>query len=323
MSVDTEGPVPLFSGQRKSPGGRVVRIRTPGNIRDNLWFLGREESCLYLVEGNGESIILSGGLSYVVPDVLKQIEAFSIDEGNIKKLLILHAHFDHIGIVPFLKRRHPDLEIFASKRAWQLLGNGEVLETINAFGRAVARRFGMQDIYAEFDLDWREDIVGEAVGEGDRIDVGGLSVDIYETPGHSSCSLSAYIPQLRALFASDAGGIPYKDTIIPSGNSNYTTFQQSLEKLKDLHVDYACADHYGTITGDEAPDFIRSALASARERRETIEAIYRRTGDLEKTVQEMVDEFYRQNPNYFLTPEITQGVYRQMTRHIVGAMEAS
>jgi hypothetical protein len=40
------------------------------------------------------------------------------------------------------------------------------------------------------------------------------------------------------------------------GNSNFSQFQQSLEKLASLVVDYHCADHYGYITGEEAGQFI-------------------------------------------------------------------
>jgi len=87
-----------------------MRIRQPGKIRDNLWLLGKEESCVYLLEGNAQSMIISGGMSYIVPDLLQQFEIFGINEARIKKLLILHAHFDHVGIVLFLK---------ASTRNWK------------------------------------------------------------------------------------------------------------------------------------------------------------------------------------------------------------
>ena len=212
------------------------------------------------------------------------------------------------------------IKIFASERAWALLGTSKVRTTINEFSRAVAERLGANEVYETYDLDWKDDIAGTAVYDGDQIGLGDVHVHIYETPGHSSCSISAYVPELKALFASDAGGIPYKDAIIASGNSNYTKFQQSLEKLKDLDVEYACADHYGYLTGWEARNFIQETIREAEERRSSIEEIYRRTGDIEATVQEMVDAFYKENPGYMLTPEISKGVYRQIVRHISSAM---
>ena len=297
-----------------------MRIRHPGKIDESLWCFGREESCIYLLEGSDHSIILSGGMSAIVPDVVHQFETFGIDETRITKLLILHAHFDHVGIIPFFKHRLPDMEILASKRAWDLLGTSKVRTTINQLSRAVAERLGAKEVYETFDLDWGDDIAGTVVYEGDQIGLGDLDLHIYETPGHSSCSISAYAPELKTLFASDAGGIPYGDTIIASGNSDYTKFQQSLEKLKDLDVAYACADHYGYLTGDEAGNFIKATIREAEKRRNSIEEIYRRTQDIETTIQEMVDVFYKENPNYVLTPEISKGVYRQIVGHISSAM---
>lgn len=298
-----------------------MRIRKPGKIIDQLWYLGREESGIYLLNGGNEAIIISGGLRYILPDVLRQFEQFGIDEGKIKKLLILHSHFDHVGIVPFFKRRHPELEIYASPRAWTILGMQNAIDTINEFGQNVTERAGMTESCSGYDLDWRDDVSGTAVSEGDRIRVGRIELHILETPGHSSCHISAYAPRLKVLFPSDGGGIPYKETIIPSGNSDYTQFQQSLEKLKPLKTDYLCADHYGYVTGEEARSFISRTIELAGERRASMEEAYRRTGNVDSAAQELTASFFAQNPDYFVSREIYERVYRQMIRHITKALE--
>jgi glyoxylase-like metal-dependent hydrolase (beta-lactamase superfamily II) len=298
----------------------IVRIRGPGRIQDKLWLLGRLESCVYLIEGRTGSMIISGGMSYLVPDLIRQFDAFGLDEKRIKKHLILHAHFDHIGIVPFFKRRHPDLEVFASKRAWEILQKPKSIRTINSFSRSVAEKMGKTEVYVEYDLDWNDDVQGTPLCEGDRIDLGDLEVFILETPGHSSCSISAYIPQLRALFASDSAGIPYKEMIITAGNSNYTRYQESLEKLKDLNVDCVCADHYGCVVGNEAGDFIRQSIEAAGNYRTLIEEVYRRKGGVDAAAREMINEFYSANQDYFISQEILEGVYRQIVRHVADDM---
>ena len=214
-----------------------MRSRRAGRIRDSLWYLGREESGIYLLEGKTSSLIISGGMSYLAPIVRTQIRDFGIDEAKIGKLLILHAHFDHVGLVPFLKRRYPDLELYASARAWEILQMPKGIETINTFSHLIAERMGLSGRLEGMDLRWRDDLSGAEVSEGTTIDLGGTIVEILETPGHSSCSISAYAPEMRALFPSDGGGIPYGEAIIPSGNSNFTRYQQSLAKLNHLAVD--------------------------------------------------------------------------------------
>jgi glyoxylase-like metal-dependent hydrolase (beta-lactamase superfamily II) len=298
-----------------------MRSRNAGRICDRLWYFGREESGIYLVEGQSDSMIISGGMSYLVPVVLSQFRAFGIDEERIKKLLILHAHFDHVGLVPFFKRRHPEIEVYASARGWEILQMPKGIETINAFSRLVAERMGVAGCLSGRDLDWSSDVAGMVVSEGTAIDLGGLTVKILETPGHSSCSVSAYVPELRALFPSDGGGIPYGEMILPAGNSNFTQYQQSLEKLSALRVDILCADHYGYVMGQEAEGYIGCSIDAARETRAVIEALLRRTGSIEETVRELVDDIYTRQPGYFLSPEIYAGVYRQTVRHIAGALE--
>jgi len=297
-----------------------MRVRQPGKIRDGLWFLGREESCVYLLEGLETSMMVSGGMSYIVPDLLDQFKTFKIDERRITKHVILHAHFDHVGVIPFLKRRNPGLQIHASERAWELLRTEKVIRTINAFSREVANRMGRGHVYESCDLDWDDQTTGQTVSEGDVIGLGDLSVRILETPGHSTCSITAYVPEMKALFASDGGGIPYKDRIIASGNSNFTNYQGSLERLKKLDVELVCADHYGYITGDEAKRFIRESIESAKNERALIEETYRKSRDIKKAARELTEGFYRGGGDYLIAPEIFEGVYRQMVRHIAGAM---
>lgn len=298
-----------------------MRRRSAGRVHDRLWYLGREESGVYLLEGDSSSLIVSGGMSYLAPMVFSQLRAFGIDEERIGKLLILHAHFDHVGLVPFFRRRYPALEIIASKRGWEILRMPKGIDTINAFSRLVAERMGVTGCLEGRDLEWRDDVAGEAVSEGDEIDLGGMTVRVIETPGHSSCSLSAYCPEIRALFPSDGAGIPYEQAIIPSGNSNFTQYQKSLKKLEPLAVEILCADHYGYVTGPEAADYISRSIDAAAEKRALIEAVYRRTRSVDETVKELVAEIYANHPAYFLPPEIYAGVYRQTVRHVAGALE--
>jgi glyoxylase-like metal-dependent hydrolase (beta-lactamase superfamily II) len=297
-----------------------MRSRVAGRIGDRLWYLGREESGIYLLEGKMGSLIVSGGMSYLAPLILNQLRDFAIDEKKIGKLLILHSHFDHVGLVPFFKRRYPGLEVYASSRAWEILEMPKGIETINRFSRLIAERMGLNGWLDGFDLEWRGDVLGTAISEGATIDLGDMTVQLLETPGHSSCSISAYVPEIRSLFPSDGGGIPYGEIIIPSGNSNFTQYQKSLEKLKTLAVDIFCADHYGYVTGREAETYICRSIDAAKEKRTMIEELFRRTGSIEQTVTELLEELYTRHPDYLLSPEISAGVYRQTVRHIAGAL---
>jgi len=265
-------------------------------------------------------MIISGGMSYLVPDILHQFDEFGLDEGKIQGIIILHAHFDHIGIVPFFRRRNPCLKIYASARAWQILSEPKNVDTINQFSGRLTERMKVHVPYAPDQLDWPVGPSGETISEGDVIDLGDTEIQIFETPGHSSCSISAYVPRIRALFPSDGGGIPYKGTIIASANSNFTLYLESLKKMDRLQIDYLCADHFGYVYGDEARSYISSSLALAIKERARLEELYRRSRDIDTAAKEMASSFIEANPDYFLTLDIYEGVCRQMMRHIAKTM---
>ncbi|MCF8106338.1 MAG: MBL fold metallo-hydrolase [Desulfohalobiaceae bacterium] len=288
----------------------------PGLIIPDLWCLGRRESNVYLLRGSRESILISGGNSYILPDVLKQLESFGQTPERIDKCLILHAHFDHIGIIPYFKRTNPDLQVYASKRGWDILQKDKAIATINEFSLMTARRMRLEDSLQGYDWQLRDDLSGQTVSQGDSIDLGGLRLEILETPGHSSCSISAYAPEIKALFPSDAGGIPFQDEIIPSGNSNFSLYQQNLEKLAALDVEIYCADHYGYLTGQEASQFTKRSLEAAAKYRRLVEKVYEREQDMEKTVEHLVQMTLDTRPDYFLPRDILSGVSRQIVKHI-------
>lgn len=293
-----------------------MRFRKPGKVIDNLWYLGAEESGVYALRGDRGTALISGGMSYILPGVLSQMGAFGIDPGEITTLVILHSHFDHVGIVPYFARKYPAIRVFASEAAILTFQKPRAIEFINGYNLLMAGE--RKESLREFDLEWRPDIVVHPAREGDRIDPGGVSLKIFETPGHSNCSISAYEPDHKILFASDAVGIPFSDKLFPAMNTNVDQFLASLEKLESLDVDILCADHYGYITGEEARTIVRQTIDEALNMRAAfIEALRRNDSDVDAAAKECLANTYEQMPGYFLAPEILEGVLKQTLKYIV------
>jgi glyoxylase-like metal-dependent hydrolase (beta-lactamase superfamily II) len=295
-----------------------MRIRSPGKINDNLWFLGRMESCIYLLEGSRESMLINGGLTCLVPDILRQFQDFGIDESKITKILMLHSHFDHVGIVPFFKRRWPELTILSSPRALKVLTKPKVLESINDANRYATEHMGLIETCSSYHLDWTTEITGDSVREGDVIDLGDMEIVISETPGHSPCHISAYVPKLKVLFPSEAGGLPCGEKIITYGTSSYSDFEKSIQKIKDLPVQIICSDHYGYVTGEEAGSFIKNSIRKAYERRIFMQETYNKTRNIEKTASILADHFKDENAVGIIPYELFVEAQRQMILNVIG-----
>ena len=138
-----------------------------------------------------------------------------------------------------------------------------------------------------------------------------LEIEFYETPGHSSCSISAYVPQLKALFPSDAAAIPYKNEMIPAPTSSFVLFRQSLERMNKLPVSIIGCDHYGYITGEEAATYIADSISAAVAMRRKFEQTLLKAGNIDQAAAILVDEQLKASPDYFIAPQILTGVYYQ------------
>jgi glyoxylase-like metal-dependent hydrolase (beta-lactamase superfamily II) len=294
-----------------------MRIRTPGKVTDNLWYLGREETGVYYLKGKDGAVMINGGMSYILPDVLTQMKEFGLDPGKLTKLLILHSHFDHVGIVPYFKRTYPSIEVVASAPAWEVLAKPKAIDTINDFSQLSARRVNGAEALQPYDLQWRNDIAGPAVGEGDQIDLGSFVLRIIAAPGHSNCSICAYEPRAEILFASDAVGVPFKEDVFPSMNTNVQQYLESLLKLRSLSVSYLCLDHSGHITGEEAERFADITLEEALRWKAYLEEVYRKhNGDIDAAAKEITAYFCKRMPGYFIAPEILEMVFKHMVKYI-------
>jgi len=294
-----------------------MRIRTPGKVADNLWYLGREETGVYYLKGIDGAVMINAAMSYVLPEVLAQMKEFGLDPRTLTKLLILHSHFDHVGMVPYFKRTYPGIDVVASAPAWEVFSKPKAIEIMNSFSQLSAREVNAAEPLKPYDLEWRNDITGSTVGDGDQIDLGGVMLQIIATPGHSNCSICAYEPNMKALFASDTVGVPFKDTLFPSMNTNVHQYLESLLKLRPLSVSYLCLDHYGYITGEEAQRFTDATFEEGLRWKAYMEELYRKhNGDIDAAGKEITASLYKRMPGYFIAPDILEMVFKQMLKYI-------
>ncbi len=295
-------------------------IREPQKVSEEIEYLGTTDMCIYLLKGR-EYMFIEGGMSYVVPILLRQLEERGIDQSKITKFLILHSHFDHCGVVPFFKRRFPQIEVLASARTKEIFGKEKAIHFIRERNRAMIEYYGIQREAAELNLDFDAIPVDRVVREGDSIDLGnGFTIEFIEVPGHSSCSIAAYVGKIKALFASDAAGVPNEKGIIyPIGNENFIQFQQSLAKLSEYHVEILCAARNGVFLGEEGREFISKTMRAADQLRQEVIKRFREMGDRERVTTEICDRIYSEVKTVDIPKGIFLGVIKSIVDNIVNA----
>ena len=268
-----------------------------------------------------ESVLIGGGMAYLAPRILPQIEAFAVDVKKITKLIVLHTHFDHCGLVPYLKKLWPWIKVAASEKGRSRLSDPRVTQTIAASNQMAIARAGLDEEATRLGFEFTGIEVQQALKEGDRLVCGDVAIDILEVPGHSSCSIAAYVPEEKALFVSDAAGVHYKDFVFAAGNSNYDLYQKSLDRMAAYPVETVLLEHYGAAAGEEARTLLAKAIEAAESTRASIEKTYRLTGDVSKTTEAISRFVLARSPDYFLDKEILSMVIGQMVKFITKAQE--
>ncbi len=295
-------------------------FNTPGKVTDRITLLGRRESCVYLLDGRTEYAILGGGMTYIVPDVQSQIANTGTYEKSISRLVIHHSHFDHVGIVPYFKKRWPWVSITASARGAVQLAKPAVIDAIKGINRMVLSNNGLADRADELGLDFDTIPVDDMPDEGETRRIGDLTLEFMMVPGHSTCSMAVYVPELKALFASDAGGIPFGGLVFAAANSNFDLYQASLVKMAGYGVDFHGAEHYGAFTGEDARSFIPKSIKAAVETRTMIEDSLKRTNSAELTSEEITSWMSENAGEYFLPRDVLKMVVDQMTGWLARSM---
>jgi glyoxylase-like metal-dependent hydrolase (beta-lactamase superfamily II) len=161
--------------------------------------------------------------------------------------------------------------------------------------------------------------VEHVLKEGDQVACGDVTLRILEVPGHSSCSIAAYVPEEKALFASDALGVHYPGFIFAAGNSNFDLYEENLHRMAGYDVEAVLLEHYGAALGDEARSLLPKAIEAAEDARAAMEEAYRRTGDVNKAAEEMTRSIFERSPDNFLVKDVLFVVMRRMVKFVTKA----
>jgi hydroxyacylglutathione hydrolase len=147
-------------------------------------------------EASREAIVVDPG--YDIPRIL---EALTKHKLAVKKILVTHAHIDHIASAQRLK---------------------EITGAPILYNQADLPLVAMMDVQAGM-FGLPVPIVlppDHSPADGEAVDVCGISGNILYTPGHSEGSVCLYLPKEHLLLAGDtlfAGGVGRTD--LPGGNT--------------------------------------------------------------------------------------------------------
>src|SRR5215213_185034 len=190
-------------GEREEDSEKVRitdEVYVVGGGAANAFGLSDDPDChIYLVDGGAELALIDCGMGAgdSLERIVGNVRAEGLDPEKITKVIVTHYHMDHAGGAARFRERL-GVEVVAPADAAPALRTGDE----RAVALDVAKAAGF---YAE-DYRFQPVEVAREVREGDRIQVGSLELEVFETPGHCDGHVSLLLRgrERRYLFAGDA-----------------------------------------------------------------------------------------------------------------------
>ncbi|WP_027365803.1 MBL fold metallo-hydrolase [Desulfotruncus alcoholivorax] len=267
------------------------------HLTDNIVVLGDRHFPIYLL-GADRAVILEGGVSSVVPLIKRQVEQLK-KPIKIDYTVIMHAHFDHICGIPGLRKLFPEMKVAATEESAKILQRPKIVANFFKEDAALleAQGDGQNPSDTMPELPPETIKVDRIIKDGEQWQLDGKNINFYQAPGHSYCSIMAYIPEDQVLFCSDSTGFPIDDKrIFPIYFTGYKDYLATIEKMKSFPISILACAHERIIHGEKlVKEYLSLAISEAEKVMSCVVGAWRR-GEDQKTISSVLfNKFYTGN----------------------------
>jgi hydroxyacylglutathione hydrolase len=198
---------------------------------------------VYLIDGGDEYALIDAGGGRDPDGLIAQVEADGLDPRRIRKLLLTHGHGDHAAGAAALRQRL-GLEVLASPTVARYVREGDE-RAISLDAARVAGAYPADFAFPACPVD------GE-LAEGDSVRVGGLTLEVLDTPGHASGHVT-YLLRRGGTVSAFCGDALFWGGKILLQNTWDCSLQESIrsvEKLAALSLDGLYPGHVSFVLKD-------------------------------------------------------------------------
>lgn len=212
-------------------------------------FSGMIAGRVYLIEdanGGGCSIV-DASIPPSGASILKQIRASGRQLSDVKRILITHAHPDHIGALPLLAKETGAEVIAHELEAPVIRGEREIPRS------DPAKLQGLQKLFRPPKTTPKPSPVHRTVVEGDLIDGPLGSLQVLHTPGHAPGHICFWQAEKRVLITGDVVMHFRGIRTLPRGLFvDYEQNKAAIRRIAELPIEVACFGHGEPIIHDAA-----------------------------------------------------------------------
>jgi glyoxylase-like metal-dependent hydrolase (beta-lactamase superfamily II) len=236
-------------------------IKSAGELGDNSEQISTSVSTHVLVKSDRTALfdVSVWGLRQELAD------AISVSTDTLDYVFITHAHFDHLGAIPFLRQKFPNLKLAAGSDTVKQLSKESILEKTFTENRESALALG-QEFSLSLNL-WKDALkIEHVLNEGDEIDLGGgVLIKAIHTPGHTRDSMSYHVSPDGIIVTGDAlGAYNGREFVTPSFSESYSDYLASIAKLEGLELKMIALAHSGILSGNLIGVFLNELVSNSK-----------------------------------------------------------
>lgn len=202
----------------------------PHVIEMNYQARRRLGCCVYLVFDGPDWMLIDIGFEDTAEEIIEIVRQMDFPLSNCRYLVATHADVDHIQGLKRAKELLPSAVVVGHPETQRTLQRGDRVAT-----------------YAEISaqgisIDLPSIRIEQTIDEGSTLKLGGLSLDVWHTPGHTIGQLSFRMGNL--LFCADN---IYRDGCVGNIDAHHGSdlpdFIRSLERIRDSDVEWLLPSH--------------------------------------------------------------------------------
>lgn len=230
-------------------------------ILQNIYLMSEGRSNCYLLTGEDLTLV-DTGMPGDDKQILQGIRELGRSPGELRHILITHAHMDHVGSVAALKKAGGGKVVASAGEAEYIEGLKKTW-TMGREGLGGMLFKGMLFLLENFFAQYEPAQVDIRCAGGELLDIFG-GIRVIATPGHSPGSLSYYLPTRKILFTGDAlSGVPGLKLPPRPGCADYREALRTVQKLATLDFE-TCLFGHGAPLMHEASQAVQRIAAPVR-----------------------------------------------------------
>ncbi|MDD4564286.1 MAG: MBL fold metallo-hydrolase [Eubacteriales bacterium] len=246
-----------------------------------------------LIKGSEKTALIDCGMAYCGEGLVNNIKK-ELGDRKLDYVILSHTHYDHIAALSYVRRAWPDLVSFGAAYGKEVLEKESALKRIEKLSEVAWIYYLKLKARPEVLMDGLR--VDRTISENSIISLGEEELSVFETPGHTNCSLTFLLNPYRILFPSESTGVYIGNGQMITGMlKSYSETMESIKKCKEINARYIISPHYGLVPEKAAESYWDYAANTSNLHKDFVLERIDKGASFEEIIKDYKNEFWSES----------------------------